>query len=112
MTTFGIDRTENTAASRLKIQERTDAFFKRVLREDTLHASPTSTQGSVMVTVADLTQLRDDLAAILRSEGRKSIWSGIAINAAFFVLGLVVGWVPAGWQDYIHTVWLTVRGTR
>jgi hypothetical protein len=43
------------------------------------------------VTLAHIEQLKADIAALIEIEGRKSFWSGLLINAVFFVLGLVSG---------------------
>jgi hypothetical protein len=45
------------------------------------------------VTAADIGQLKTDLAELIRLEGRRSFWSGFAVNALFFVLGLGAGTV-------------------
>jgi hypothetical protein len=43
------------------------------------------------ITVADLDRLKEDIAALIKLEGRRSFWSGFGVNALFFVLGLVAG---------------------
>ena len=60
------------------------------------------TRGEVSaVTAADIGQLKADLAELIRLEGRRSFWSGFAVNGLFFVLGLgagaVIDAVKADW---------------
>jgi hypothetical protein len=43
------------------------------------------------VTGADIGQLKADIAELIRLEGRRSFWSGFAVNGLFFVLGLGAG---------------------
>jgi hypothetical protein len=39
-------------------------------------------------------ELKNDFAEAIRKEGRRSMWSGVFINAVFFVLGLAASAIP------------------
>lgn len=41
------------------------------------------------VTQEDIDRLKADLAQLIQLEGRRSFWSGVWVNAIFFVLGLI-----------------------
>lgn len=43
------------------------------------------------ITLSDIDQLKEDIALLIQLEGRRSFWSGLIINAVFFVLGLLAG---------------------
>jgi hypothetical protein len=43
------------------------------------------------VVTANVDQLIADIETLIRIEGRRNFWSGLAINAVFFILGLAGG---------------------
>ena len=43
------------------------------------------------ITRTDIDKLKADIATLIQLEGRRSFWSGLVINAVFFILGLVGG---------------------
>ena len=67
---------------------------------------PPQIRGEVSaITAAEISQLKADLAELIRLEGRRSFWSGFAVNALFFFLGLgggaVIDAVKArGWWPF------------
>lgn len=60
-------------------------------------------QETSAITIAHIEQLKEDIAKLIKLEGRRSFWSGFAVNAFFFVLGLVAG----STFDFVKTM---VRG--
>lgn len=42
-------------------------------------------------TPEDIEKLKVDIATLITLEGRRSFWSGVAVNALFFGLGLLAG---------------------
>jgi len=45
-------------------------------------------QATITAHIESLASLRKDIEAMIQTEGKRSFWSGVWVNAAFFVLGI------------------------
>jgi hypothetical protein len=65
---------------------------ERLIAKGLLSRAPVQTrQEASTVTIAHIEQLKADIATLIKLEGRRNFWSGIAVNAVFFILGLLAG---------------------
>ncbi len=65
---------------------------QRLVAKGLQPSSPPKTRGEAQsMSIADVEGLKADIATLIRIEGRRSFWSGLAVNATFFVLGLIGG---------------------
>jgi hypothetical protein len=44
-----------------------------------------------VITAADIARLKEDIALLIKLEGKRSFRSGVIVNTVFFILGLVGG---------------------
>jgi hypothetical protein len=91
-----------TSAHTSQIENQTpDAAFRELrawvderLRVKGLLASgvPMQTrQEESAVTVEHIERLKADIEKLIKIEGRRNLWSGIAVSTVFFLLGLLAG---------------------
>jgi len=75
-------------------RKRVDQFFEKNLKIDIWGHAPEEPIKDITVSSVELRQLRDDIRLLIGNEGRKSFWTGLVVNALFFVAGILASAVP------------------
>jgi hypothetical protein len=86
----------NTGDDRALVQAFQDVrswVDERLMARGIYDALPKTRGEDSAVTRLDIDRLKHDISTLITLEGRRSFWSGLWINTAFFVLGLLGGWV-------------------